>query len=217
MQRIETRTLVQYALFIGIIFLMGLTPYLGYITLPFAAITIVHLPVIIGSYRFGVKGGAVFGAFFGLTSLITCFTRPDAIAAIVLGTSTGFGLYNIFLILMVLFLPRVLTGVFSALVFKALSRISDAAAMAVAAVVGSLTNTVFLLGSLYLFAFNQAGTAFGLAPGYTGGELALVLLGIVAFNGMLEAAAAMLLCTTIGKALSHLLDSPRPSRLNKTN
>lgn len=213
----ETRRLVQYALFVGIILLMGLTPFFGYISLPFAAITIVHLPVIIGSYRFGVRGGALLGFFFGLTSLITCFTRPDAIAAIVMGTNTGFGLYNLFLIVAILFLPRVLVGVFSALTYSALQKAGDALAMAVAAVVGSLTNTVLLLGGLYLFAFNQAGAALGLSAGYTAQQLLMAILGIVAFNGMLEAVAAMLLCTAVGKALTHFLGPAQPAAQRRKN
>jgi uncharacterized membrane protein len=202
MQRISTRELVLYALFVGMIFLLGLTP-LGFITLPIAAITTVHIPVIVGGYRFGVKGGALLGFFFGLTSLISCFTRPDAIAAIVLGTNTGFGVYNLLLILLVLFLPRILTGIFSALTYGALRTKNELLAMGIAAFVGSMTNTVLLLGSLYIFAFAQTGAAFGLAAGFTAAQFLKILLGIVALNGLLEAAAAVILCTAIGRALLH--------------
>lgn len=197
----STRTLTQYAVFLGIILLLGLTP-IGYITLPIAAVTIVHVPVIIGSYHFGPKGGMVLGTFFGLTSLITCFTRPDAIAAIVLGTSTGFGLYNVFLIIVVLFVPRILVGLFSALVYRALHKENEAIAMGVAAFTGSITNTVFLLGALYVFAFQEAGLAFGLSAGFQASDFLNVLLGIVLFNSLAEAAVATLLCTAVGRALS---------------
>ena len=47
MRSIQTRTIVLYGLFIAVIFLLGLTP-LGYINLPIAAITTVHIPVIVG-------------------------------------------------------------------------------------------------------------------------------------------------------------------------
>ena len=62
MRSIQTRTIVLYGLFIAVIFLLGLTP-LGYITLPIAAITTVHIPVIVGGYVLGNKGGAVLGFF----------------------------------------------------------------------------------------------------------------------------------------------------------
>lgn len=202
MQRVSTRSLVLYALFTGMIFLLGLTP-LGFITLPIAAITTVHIPVIVGAYRFGLKGGALLGFFFGLTSLIACFTRPDAIAAIVLGTNSGFAAYNLFLILSIIFLPRICVGVFSALVYKGLHKKSETLAMGAAAFVGSLTNTVLVLGGLYLFAFNETGAILGLGANFTSRQVLNVLLGIVSLNGLLEAGFAVIICTAVGRALLH--------------
>lgn len=203
MKRMSTRTMTQFALFVAMIFLLGLTP-LGYITLPLAAFTIVHVPVIIGAYHFGTKGSMLLGFFFGVTSLITCFTRPDAIAAIVLGTSTGFGLYNLFLIVVILLVPRVLVGLFASLTHKALKKENSVVAMGLAAFAGSMTNTVFVLGGLYVFAFRQAGLAFGLAFGFTAGEFLNVLFSVALVNGIAEAAIAVVICTVIGKALAHL-------------
>jgi uncharacterized membrane protein len=193
--------MVLYALFTAIVLVLGLTP-LGFVNLPIASITTVHIPVIIAAYCFGVKGGALMGFFFGLTSLIRCFTTPDAVAAIILGADTGFGFYNVLLIVMVLFVPRVLTGVLSALSFKGISRFdkSKFGAMGVSAFVGSMTNTVFFLGGLYIFAYNEAARGFGL-ENYTPLSFIKVLLGIVAFNGVLEAVTAVVICTAVGKAI----------------
>ena len=199
MRKIQTRTIVLYGLFIAVIFLLGLTP-LGYINLPIAAITTVHIPVIVGGYVLGKKGGAVLGFFFGLTSLIRCFTTPDATAAVILGTGTGFGAYNLLLILAVIFLPRILTGLFSSALYELIGGTGkrQIAAMGVSAFVGSMTNTVFYLGGLYLLAFEQTANIMGVA----GSALLKALMGIVAFNGVLEAMTAVILCTAVGKALS---------------
>ncbi len=205
MQHTATKQLVLYAVFVGMIFLLGLTP-LGFITLPIAAITTVHVPVIVGAYRFGPKGGAILGFFFGLTSLISCFLRPDAIAAIVLGTNSGFGIYNLLLIVMILFVPRVLVGVFSALIYNGLRRKNETVAMGVAAFCGSMANTILLLGGLYLFAFQATGTAFGLAEGFTAAQFLKILLGIVTVNGVVEALAAVLICTALGRAQLHFME-----------
>ncbi|MDR1620548.1 MAG: ECF transporter S component [Clostridiales bacterium] len=219
---IDTRKLVQYAVFVSIIMLMGLTPWLGYIPLFGVDLVIVHLPVIIGGYLFSTKGGALLGFFYGLTSLVSSFIAPDMISVIVLGTNTGFGLYNLFLIIVILFLPRILTGVFAALTYQALRRVADIVAMGVAAVVGSLTNTVLLLGGLYVFAFPQTGAAMGLATGFTSAQLLNVLFGIVTVNGLLEAVAALIICTAVGKALVRLFamplaKRPRPDAQNNVN
>ncbi|OQB25254.1 MAG: Pantothenic acid transporter PanT [Firmicutes bacterium ADurb.Bin182] len=198
--------MVLYALFIAIVLVLGLTP-LGFINLPIASVTTVHIPVIIAAYCFGVKGGALMGFFFGLTSLIRCFTTPDAVAAIILGTNTGFGFYNVLLIILILFMPRILTGIFPALVFKGISKFDKTklGAMSVSAFTGSMTNTVFFLGSLYLFAYEQAAEGFGLVN-YTPVSFIKVLLGIVAFNGVLEALTAVIICTAVGKAILIYLD-----------
>ncbi|MDD6045638.1 MAG: ECF transporter S component [Clostridia bacterium] len=199
MRENSVKALVLYGMFIAVIFLLGLTP-LGYIYLPMAAITTVHIPVIVGGYSLGKKGGAVLGFFFGLTSFIRCFTTPDATAAVVLGTATGFGVYNLLLVVAVLFLPRMLTGLFSAIVYQLIGGTGkrQIAAMGVSAFVGSMTNTVFYLGGLYLLAFEQTAEIMGVA----GSALLTALLGIVAGNGIIEAIAAVIICTAVGKAIS---------------
>ncbi|MBQ3552070.1 MAG: ECF transporter S component [Clostridia bacterium] len=193
------KKLVIYAMFTAIVLLLGLTS-LGYIYLPMAAIVTVHIPVILGGFILGIKGGAYLGFIFGLTSLIQCFMAPDAIAAIVLGTDSGFGVYNVLLIICVLFLPRVLTGLFSSMVYRGLSKLDKSRlfAMPVAAVTGALTNTVFLLGALALLAFDQACVAFG-AENAEG--LFAVIIGLVTSNGLIEAGVAAVICTAVGKAL----------------
>lgn len=202
MQNNSVARTAQLGLFAALIFLLGLTP-LGFIILPFAGITTIHMPVIIGGYLFGVNGGAFLGGVFGLVSLIRCFTTPDATAAILLGTSTGhFGIYNLFLILVILFVPHILTGVFSALAYRALhsTKMGETAAMGISAFIGSMTNTVLFLGGLYVFAFEQAAVGFGVA-GASAGAFLRVLLGVAALNGTAEAVAAVLVCTAVGRAL----------------
>ena len=204
MKRSKTLELAYLAIFVALIFLLGLTP-LGFLVLPFlpiAGITTIHMPVIIGSYSFGVKGGAILGFFFGLVSLIRCFTTPDLTATIVLGTNTGFGVYNLFLIIVIIFLPRILTGVFSALIYKALARKdkSQIFAMGVSAFVGSITNTIFFLGGLGVFAFNQM-IAANTPNNPTAGALIKLILGVVGTNGIAEAIGAVIICTAVGKAI----------------
>lgn len=201
MERNKIYEMVLYALFIAITAILGLTP-LGFIPL-IVSITTTHMPVIIGSYSLGAKGGAILGGVFGLTSLIQCFRNPvDVTAQLMLGKSTGgFGLYNLFLIVAIIFLPRILCGVFSALTYKGVSKFdkSRVIAMGTAAVVGSMTNTVFYLGGLYLFAFDTMSAAYGVS---TYGALLKIILGVVGFNGVIEAIAALIICTAVGKAVA---------------
>ena len=193
--------MTHYALFISIILLLGISP-IGFLVLPFASITFVQIPVIIGGAAFGWRGGIVFGFTFGLVSLIRSFLTPDAVASIVLGTSA----YNLLLIVAVLFLPRVLTGLFSALVYKAIPKKgnNNFFAAAVAGFVGSLTNTVFFLAGLYFLAYDSYAATLGMAGGSQQDVLKAVM-GIVGFNGLIEAVMATLLCGLIGRAISPFL------------
>ncbi len=201
MNRNKTYEMVLYALFVAITVVLGLTP-LGFIPL-IVSITTTHMPVIIGSYSLGVRGGALLGSVFGMTSLIQCFRNPvDITAQLMLGKSTGgFGIYNLFLIVMIIFLPRILCGVFSALTYKGMSKIdkSHVGAMSLAAFVGSMTNTIFYLGGLCLFAFDSMATAYGVT---TYAALIKIILGVVGFNGIIEAVAAVVICTAVGKAIA---------------
>ena len=199
--RNRVQKMTHYALFISIILLLGISP-IGFLVLPFASITFVQIPVIIGGAAFGWRGGLVFGFTFGLVSLIRCFLTPDAVASIVLGMSA----YNLLLIVMVLFLPRVLTGLFSALVYRAIPKKgnNNFLAAAVAGLVGSLTNTVFVIGGLYFFAYDSYTAALGVA-GQSQFDVLATLMGVVGFNGLIEAAMATLLCGLIGRAISPFL------------
>ena len=82
----NTQKLTVYALFLAIMLVMGLVPGLGFIPTPFAALVIIQVPVILASYFLGYKGGIIFGAVFGITSIINCFIQPDAFAAIILSS-----------------------------------------------------------------------------------------------------------------------------------
>ena len=105
-----------------------------------------------------------------------------------------------------IFLPRILSGLISGLVYKALAkRTKDIVSMGVAAFVGSMTNTVFYLGGLYIFAFSQTAAAMGVSGENAGVALLQVLLGIVSLNGVLEAVGAVILSTAVGKALQAYL------------
>ena len=72
----KNRSLVQMALFGAIIVLLAFTPFIGYIPLGFTKATIIHIPVILASLLLGPKKGAILGALFGLTSLISNTFQP---------------------------------------------------------------------------------------------------------------------------------------------
>jgi len=152
-------------MFTAIIFVLTFTP-LGFPQIPLiGSATIIHIPVIIGAILMGPKYGAVLGFMFGLSSMIFASTQSVALNAFaftplrpVPGTDNGSPWA-----LIVAFVPRILVGIITPLVFIALTKIFDIVIknagknnkamfvkFAAAAVVGSLTNTLLVLNLLYL-------------------------------------------------------------------
>lgn len=197
------RETVLLALFGAIIVVLAFTP-LGYIPLPFIKMTIIHIPVILGALLLGPKCGAGLGFLFGLTSLINNTISP----AITSFTFTPFyplpgSEHGSYKALLVCFVPRILVGIIPFFVYQLVQRMTGAkkpghvVSLAAAGVSGALTNTIFVMGLIFLLFSDAYAAAKGIGP-----ELVLgLILGIVAANGIPEAIGAGILVAAIGKAL----------------
>lgn len=194
-RREKTLKLVQLAMWTAITFILAFVPYLGYLTIGPFSITTVHIPVIIGAVILGPAAGAFLGCVFGITSIIQA-TLQMPITAFMFSPFVPFGNFYSVVIALV---PRILVGVFAAYVFK-LIKIKDKRgyfASLAAGLVGSLTNTVLVLGGVYLF-FGQHFASVQKIPLQ---NLLKVLLGVVAANGIFEAVVAAVAVTAVTKAL----------------
>lgn len=204
----KVRDQVILALFTAIVILLAFTP-IGLIDLPIIKATILHVPVIIGSVILGPKKGAFLGFVFGLTSVIKNTTAPSLLSFAfspfipLPGLSKGS-----ILSLVICFVPRILVGVtpyftvkgIEALVYKISSKKNQAirsAATTVAAVVGAFTNTLLVMGMIYIF-FKDA---YALANNIPVETVLAVVLGVVGTNGMPEAVAAAIITTPVCLAL----------------
>lgn len=178
------------AVFLAIILIMSFTP-LGYLKIGTIEISLLAIPVAAGAALLGVGGGALLGLAFGITSLIQCFGMSA------FGT-TLFGI-NPILTAILCIVPRVIVGVASALVYKALksknaqANVSSMLSFLTAAVV----NTVLFVG---LFIAMFSGTEF-----YAGLETQFATTNVVAFfaafvglNGVVEAVASAVVGAALG-------------------
>ena len=68
----QTLHIVLTALFIALVLLLGLTP-IGLIPLGFINVTILCVPVIVGTLFLGLKTGLVLGLCFGGVSALSAF------------------------------------------------------------------------------------------------------------------------------------------------
>lgn len=204
------------ALFVAITLIMGFTP-LGFIPLPFIKLTIIHIPVILGSILLGPQYGAILGALFGLTSLInntvvpavTSFTFSPFIP--LPGTTHGTPVA-----LLICFLPRILVGIFPYYVFQGMNKLlkgrdKQIGALAVSGVAGALTNTAFVMGLIYFLFRDAYAAAKGIAPD----AVPAIIMGIVSFNGVIEAIAAGIIVAAVGKVLLQFVQTGKKSKGGK--
>lgn len=201
-QHIKTTTIVQLALLSGIIVVLAATP-LGLINLGIIYATIVHVPVIIGAIVLGPKAGAFLGGVFAMTSLVKNTIQPNLSSFVFspfysLGDTSG----N-FWSLVVCFVPRILIGIVAGYIFIWISKHDKTKifACAVAGLLGSLTNTIFVMGGIFLFFANSYADAQKIAVN----ELFGFIAGIVGAVGVPEAIVASVLAALISKPLLVLL------------
>jgi uncharacterized membrane protein len=163
------RKIVVTGIMGGIAILLGATHW-GFIPwLAGASLTIMHVPVIIGAVLEGPLVGAGIGLIFGLFSLLQGAIAPTGPVDVWFTNP------------LLSVLPRLFIGPMAWLAYRALSKRNEIVALAVAGVVGSLTNTLLVLGMI---------GALGHVPW-------AALPPIVVANGLPEAAAAALITVVV--------------------
>lgn len=137
---LTTRSIVVAGILIAITILLSVAN-IGYIPVPnvTGAATILQVPTIIG----GVLEGPVIGAVVGLVFGITSWFAP--------GVQALFADRPLWVPVIVLLLPRILIGVVAWYVYAALRKNNEIVALGAAGVLGTLTNTVGVVGLGVLF------------------------------------------------------------------
>lgn len=198
-KKMDVRLMAQIALLAAIMIVMAFTP-LGYIPLPFMNATTMHIPVIVGACLLGPKAGGVLGGLFGITSVVKATIQPN-ITSFVFTPFYSFSpeFSGNWMSLIVAILPRILIGVVAGLVFQGLVKLirNQTVSLAVAGVLGSMTNTIGVMGLIYLLFGEQYAAAGGTDPSLLLG----VILGVVCTNGIVEAIIAGVLTAAVCKAL----------------
>ncbi|MEA3377356.1 MAG: ECF transporter S component [Chloroflexota bacterium] len=156
---LPVRKIVIAGVVAAISILLGSTG-LGFIPVPTAAgnATIMHVPAIIGGIMEGWIVGGIISTIFGLFSFIKA-TVPmfkDPLVAI---------------------FPRIFIGITAYFSYAALKRTNEYVALIVAAVIGTLTNTILVLGMAVVRGYMAAGVA--LTVGVTHGLPEAVVAAII--------------------------------------
>lgn len=194
----DTKWMVGVALMGAIVVLLATTP-LGIIMLPVTKATTVHIPVILGSVVFGPLAGAILGGVFGLCSLINNTLTPNLTSFAFSPFMSTTGIPGAIKAIWISTGCRMMIGVIAGWlwIFLKKCKVSDKLALPIVGFVGSMSNTVLVLGSIYFLLAEQYAQAQNVAVGAVLG----MVMGTVAFNGVPEALAATVLTTAIGAAL----------------
>ena len=116
--------------------------------------TIIHITVIVAAFVLSTKDGMLVGLVWGLARMVKAYTLPASPLDLLLWTNP-----------IIAVVPRVMVGLVAGLVFHAfLKRKQEKRGMVIAAVLGSLTNTVLVLGFIALFYGNEYATALNVDP-----------------------------------------------------
>ena len=188
MNQQKTRNLALMSLFIAIEILMVMVPFLGFIPIGPLRATTLHIPVIIAGIVLGKKQGAQIGLVFGLSSLIINTIQPT-ITSFVFSPFISGSLWS----LVIAMIPRVYIA---GLIYEK-GKSHPIPAMCLGSFIGAMTNTILVLGGIYLFFGNQYATAIGLSLT----KLLPYLLTIIATTGLLEAAVGTIIAVIVSRIL----------------
>ncbi len=184
----KTYRLVIRAILTAIIILQTMVPFLGFIPIGITSLTIIHITVIVAAIVLGTKDGMFIGLVWGIFTMIRAFTSPTTPLDIAVFTNP-----------IISVIPRVLVGLVAGLLFTIIYKKTKkvVAASIVAAIFGTITNTVLvltLMGTLYT---SLVANTYGVDAS----ALFVTLGGIAVTNGISEVITAAILTPILVKAL----------------
>lgn len=171
------------SIFLSIILIQNIIPFLGYIPVGPLSITIIPITVIIGTLMLGLKDGIILGTFWGVIDFIRAFTWPTSALSPLIFTNP-----------ITAVIPRLMISVTTYYVFKILiNRFGMKFSAVIASGLGSMTNTILVLGLIYLFDRSKSELMYHVNMQ----QLLPYLIGIMGTNGLIEMIFAMIICPII--------------------
>lgn len=205
-----TLRLAQFAMLLAIEALVCFTPLGSLPAIGPIVATLAMIPVIITAIILGTGSGSLMGFFAGLFSfLVWSFTPPSPLTAFVFTPVYSLGaMRGNFWSLVICFVPRILTGTVAGACFHLFSRLKwkSVATYGVSGVLGSLTNTILVLGGIYLFFGKSYASALGQSYAALIGLIGLTVLTSGIPEAVLGGVAAYAVGYPVRKHLKHYFE-----------
>lgn len=176
--KFKTKQITIIGMLSAVTIVLGATG-LGFIPIPPFKTTIMHIPVIIGGIVEGPLVGGFIGLLFGIFSIIQAINTPTPVSFIFLNP-------------LVSILPRILIGITSYYIYKLLCKKSKILSVIAGTVVGSFTNTLGVLGMIYILYINAYANALHIS--YSTAVKSLLALVL---NGFISAGTAVVVSLPI--------------------
>ena len=182
----KTKTMVGIGLFSAIVVVLQLLG--GGIRFGVFSITLVLVPIVVGSAVYSWKGGAWLGLVFGITVLISgdaaAFIAVDPLATV-----------------LVVLLKGTACGLAAGFIYKLLKPVNNILAVVVAAITCPIVNTgIFLLGCKLFF--YDTISAWGAMYGFTNAA-SYMFLGLAGVNFLIELGVNIVLAPVIVKLIKY--------------
>lgn len=177
------RKLAVAGMLSAVCIILGVTGY-GFIPLPMAKATIMHIPVVIGAITEGPLVGMSIGLMFGLFSIFQNITTPNILSFAFLNP-------------LVSVLPRILIGLTAYYSYRLIANKNQTFGIGLGAAIGALTNTAGVLGMIYII----YAAEFAAARGLDATAVFNVIAGVALMNGIPEAVISILITVPLVLAI----------------
>ncbi|ADK14966.1 putative membrane protein [Clostridium ljungdahlii DSM 13528] len=184
-RKFSTAQITVIGALFGITIVLGVTG-LGFIPIPPFKTTIMHIPVIIGGIVEGPVVGAMIGLFFGVFSIFQAINTPSPVSFIFMNP-------------IIAVLPRMMIGITAYYGYKLIRTRSRSMNIAIGAVIGSFTNTLGVLGLIYIIYIDAYMKALHVSY-----SIAVKSLLVLALNGLISAGAAVAITVPVVIAVGYL-------------
>ena len=195
MRNKKTTNMVIFSMLLAIEVVMSFTP-LGFLRIGLLSVTMLHIPVIICAMALGKKYGAALGFVMGFCSFYNATFPPTITSFCFTPFFSMGGVEGNWTSLLIAFIPRIALGYGAGAIYERLKSKNGRTAAALSGLSGALTNTIGVLGGIWIF-FKEPYEAV------LGNTIVALLMTTVGVNSIAEAVVGVIAAMAVHTVLKH--------------
>lgn len=144
-RKFKTKQITVVGMLFAVTIVLGATR-IGFIPIPPLNLTIMHIPVIIGSLLEGPIVGTLLGLSFGVFSILKAINTPTPVSFIFMNP-------------LIAIIPRILIGITPWLFYRFIKLKKEKLKLIISIIIGCYTNTIGVIGLIYLIYITKYANA----------------------------------------------------------